>query len=361
MSRFWLLWLTAGLFWACEKKNSGIRPTEGPVTEAVYASGKIRAYGQYNVYPTVTGILEKVHAEAGDTVTKGQLLFEIGHESPELNSENARLALSLSETNSGKESDRLGELEEAVKLAGEKLRLDSSLLARQKNLWNQKIGTRAELDQRRLAFESSRSALETARNRLSQLRIQLRNELERARVNYRLSRNQVGDFEVRSRLNGLAFDILRSEGELVNPQTPLAVLGEPGREYLELQVNEADIARVRRGMPAEVSMDGFRGKIFRAEITRIYPIMNEKTRNFRVEAHFLERPEPVYPNMNVEANLVIRKKEKALTIPRRYLIAGRFVVLAGGEQREVKTGLQDYQKVEIVSGIDAGTEIFAPR
>ena len=44
-------------------------------------------------------------------------------------------------------------------------------------------------------------------------------------------------------------------------------------------------------------------------------------------------------------------KEKALTIPRNYLIDNEFVYLANKEKRKVKVGLMDYEKVEILAGI----------
>ena len=44
-------------------------------------------------------------------------------------------------------------------------------------------------------------------------------------------------------------------------------------------------------------------------------------------------------------------KEKAITIPRAYLIDNEYVYLENNEKRKVKVGLMDYEKVEILSGI----------
>ena len=60
------------------------------------------------------------------------------------------------------------------------------------------------------------------------------------------------------------------------------------------------------------------------------------------------------------ANIVIEIKEKALTIPRNYLINNEFVLLANQEKRKVVVGLKDYEKVEIISGLTAKELLFKP-
>ena len=48
---------------------------------------------------------------------------------------------------------------------------------------------------------------------------------------------------------------------------------------------------------------------------------------------------------------IINSKEKAILIPRDYLLNDSFVVKPNGDKVAVKTGLKDYQKIEIISGI----------
>ena len=88
--------------------------------------------------------------------------------------------------------------------------------------------------------------------------------------------------------------------------------------------------------------------------------MNEKSKSFKVEAVFTKKPEHLYPNLTTEANIVIEVKEKVLTIPRNYLIDNEFVLLDNKEKRKVVTGLKDYEKVEIISGITANDALYKP-
>ena len=62
---------------SCKDKLEQTKPTVGDVTESVYASGIIKSENQYTVFSTVTAILNKIDVEAGQTITKNQLLFEL--------------------------------------------------------------------------------------------------------------------------------------------------------------------------------------------------------------------------------------------------------------------------------------------
>ena len=89
--------------------------------------------------------------------------------------------------------------------------------------------------------------------------------------------------------------------------------------------------------------------------------MDERSRTFKIEAHFTNPPQKLYPNLTAEANIIIQIKKNAITIPKAYLIQGKYVLVNKDEKREVKTGLSDYQKVEISSGLTAGETIYKPQ
>ena len=88
--------------------------------------------------------------------------------------------------------------------------------------------------------------------------------------------------------------------------------------------------------------------------------MNEKTRTFTVKANFIAQPQVLYPNLNVEANIITAERPKVLTIPRNYLVDEQFVLDKDGQKRAVKVGLKDFQRVEILSGITVQEAIQKP-
>ena len=337
-----------------------IRPEIIDINESVYASGIIKAVDEYKVYSSVPGIIRKKLIEEGQLINAGQALFLIENKTPELNLANAQLAVDLAKENYSSASGKLKELQLKIQSAKDKMATDSMIFLRQKNLWEQGIGTQIDFDQRKLAYESSLNNYLTAKSQYELAENQLKNEVRRAENNFRLANTAKNDYTVKSEVTGKVYDIMKEPGELTNLQEPLALIGKANDFFIEMQVDEYDIAKIKEGLPLFVNMDSYKGKSFEAKVSRIYPIMNERTRSFKVEAVFTKAPETLYPNLSAEANIIIQTKKKALTIPRNYLVDGKYVWVNEKEKREVKTGLSDLQKVEILSGIDTSTSIFKP-
>lgn len=354
-----LFCLSSLILLSCSKNETEeIRPTVGEVTESVYASGVIKADGQYTVYATVNGTLQKVNVIAGQSITKGQSLFELESDKAELNTENARLAYQLSLESSRYIQDKIAEMEMKVQSSRDKLTLDESIYNRNKNIRNQGGISEVDFERVELAFKSSKINYESAKKQLAQLKAQLKNDQSRNSVNLKINQKSQSDFSVKSAFSGKLFDVLVKEGTLVTPQTPLAIIGQENSFLLELEVDENDMVRVNIGQKVLVTMDSYKGQVFEAIIDKIYPIMNERSRTFKIEAHFIKPPEKLYPNLTAEANIIIQVKKNAITIPKTYLIQGKYVLVNKDEKREVKTGLSDYQKVEIVSGLTANEIIY---
>jgi HlyD family secretion protein len=115
--------------------------------------------------------VEKIFVEEGDTVKKGDPILSIAGEAQKLNRENAELAARFSDLSANE-----GKLEDArlaADLARNKLKNDSTMFARQSALWKQQIGTKAELEQRELAYENSKTAYHSANVRFHDLQRQL--------------------------------------------------------------------------------------------------------------------------------------------------------------------------------------------
>lgn len=343
---------------ACGPGREKVQPTRETLTESVYASGILRAEGQYQVYARSTGTLSKVWVKEGDVVKKGQILFSVFSDLPRLSAENAELSAAFADVRAN--ADRVRELEVSMEAAKKKMDLDALVVERQRKLWNEQIGTRIDLEQKELAFSNSKATYEAARLRLEELRRQLRFGSEQSRKSLSISRQSLSDFEVRSERDGQVFSILKEQGEMVNPQMPLAVVGDAGRYTLLLQVDENDIVQVQTGQQVFITMDSYKGKVFEAKVEKVNPLMNERTRTFEVEASFIQTPPVLYPNMTFEANIVLRTREKALTIPRVFLLDGDSVWVGKKEKKAVKTGLRDYQKVEVLEGLTEKDWVWHP-
>ena len=345
-------------FISCGEEQEKVNPVEENITESVYASGIVKSSDQYQVFSPVNGIIQRIFVTEGDSIKKGGSILQVKNEQAQLNIEGAQLGVESASINANR--DKLNELRANINFLKTKVQNDSILMERQRRLWDQQIGTRIELEQRELAYRNSIAAYDAAVSRYRDLQTQIKLASEQSRNNLRMSKTVAGDFTIKSNMNGKVYSLFRNEGEMVNTQTPIAVIGGDGEFMLELQVDEYDIGKIVPGQKVLITMDSYKNEVFEAEVTRILPLMNERTRSFTVEAIFTKRPEALYPNLTTEANIILQTKEKAITIPRDYLINDSMVIMADGEKRKVVTGVMDFQKVEILSGLTTSDEIMKP-
>jgi HlyD family secretion protein len=353
-----LLFIFSFFLFACNNGSEKTTVISEGITESVYASGTVKSRNQYQVFATVNGILNEVLVSEGALVKKGDFLFKLQNTTAQLNAENAELAAEYASVNNN--IDKLNELKINIDLAYSKKKNDSLLYVRQQNLWEQKIGSQLELEQRELAYKNSVTAYESAKLKYAELKKQIEFSAKQSKKKLQISQSVKGDFSIKSETDGKVYNILKEQGELITPQMPLAIIGDAGKFLLELQVDEYDIARVKHGQKVLISMDSYKGNVFEATVTKVIPIMNDRTRSFTVEAEFTKAPETLYPNLTVEANIVIQTKDKTLTIPRNYLIGDSVVVLQNNEKKRVEVGLKDYHKAEILSGLNEGETILMP-
>ena len=343
---------------ACKKKPEQTQPLVENISESVYASGVIKARNQYQVFTTVTGLIQDIPVTEGEMIKKGAVLLRIVNNASKLTTENARLSANYSAINAN--SDKLNEQRINIELAKSKMLNDSLLMTRQHNLWQEGIGTRNQLDQTDLSFKNSQTAYQSARLRYDDLKKQLTFSAEQAGNNAKISSVLSDDYTITSKVSGKVYSLLKKKGEAVSPQTPVAVIGDANDFFLELQVDEFDIAKIQLGQVVLIGLDSYKGQVYSAKVSKIGPIMNERSRSFTIEAVFITRPPTLYPFLTAEVNIVIQTKEKVLTIPRSYLIDDSLVLLSNKEKRKVAVGLKDYQKAEIVKGLTQNDIILKP-
>lgn len=346
------------LIYSCQTPDETIKPVIKAVSQSVYASGIIKSENQYQAYATVSGIIEEIYVAEGDSVKVGQPILRVSNEVQQLNLENARLNADFN--NLSANQGKLNEAAASIDFLKNKMKNDSLLFFRQKKLWEQSVGTKVELEQRELVFQNSKNAYNSALTRYYDLKRQLNFASSQAQKNLNISQSLAQDFILKSQIDGLVYNLTKSKGELVNPQTPLAIIGASNRFILEMQVDEYDILMLKTGLKVIVKLDSYKDQVFEAKVMRINPLMDERSKTFLVEAEFIENPARIFPNISFEASILIKSKEKALLIPRNCLLNDSSVVKANGDTVKVKTGLRDYQMIEILSGISLEDELKKP-
>jgi HlyD family secretion protein len=154
--------------------------------------------------------------------------------------------------------------------------------------------------------------------------------------------------------------------------TLVMTLGDIERVYVKGRVDEADIGRVRVGLPARITTESFRDRVFDGRVTRISPIGVEadNVTTFAVEVS-IDNPDKILKaNMTANAEIVLDTLPDSLLVPESAIIydASRnaFVEVAdrsapGGRRRlPVKVGVGNGSRTQILDGVREGDRIVLP-
>jgi membrane fusion protein, copper/silver efflux system len=164
----------------------------------------------------------------------------------------------------------------------------------------------------------------------------------------------------RARESGYVIEKNVVEGAAIEPGMRLYRLAALDKIWIEADVYESDLAGVRVGQKADVTLDYLPGKRYEARVAFVYPYLNAETRTGHVRLELanrqLELRPGMYANVQLESELGRRLQVPASAIvytgPRRLV----FVELGEGRFRahEVQVGVESNGMYEVLSGLHAG-------
>ncbi|WP_142785910.1 efflux RND transporter periplasmic adaptor subunit [Changchengzhania lutea] len=344
---------------SCSNKEDKILPEQRALTESVYSSVTVQPDSLYQAYAIVAGILDDNLVEEGDNVLKNQPLIQIINKAPKLNTQNAKFTLELAKENYNGSAAILSNIEDEIASAKLKLKNDSINYFRQKNLWEQNIGSKVDYDTKKLNYQLASNNLKTIQNKYYNTRNELQTLVKQAQNMYQTALINTKDFTVKSKINGKVYALYKEPGEIVSTLEPLATIGSATTFVIEMLVDEVDIVHISENQEVLINLDAYNAKVFTGKVSKIYPKKDERNQTFKVEAIFDIAPSVLYPGLSGEANIIIAQKDTVLTIPKTYLIDANKVKTDDG-LTTISTGLQNMDFIEVKSGITKDTYIYKP-
>jgi HlyD family secretion protein len=176
---------------------------------------------------------------------------------------------------------------------------------------------------------------------------------------------------LRAPFHGVVAKITGEVGEFTTPSppgipTPPAVdLIDDSCVYVSAPIDEVDVARVRVGQPAYITIDAIPGQRFPGRVRRVaaYVLDLEKqARTVDVEVEFTN-PQDVKALLvgySADAEIILDVRANTLRVPTQALLEGnRVLVFNDGtlHERKVRTGLSNWQFTEVVSGLNQGDKV----
>jgi HlyD family secretion protein len=156
------------------------------------------------------------------------------------------------------------------------------------------------------------------------------------------------------------------EGEWAVPGKPVAQLSDPTRLYVVAEIDEVDMARLREDLSVRIRFDPLREKKYPGRVTRVGDVVSEielqnRTVKIEVEADMPLSELGLKPGTSADVEVILQKKDNVLRLPRVALLEGNRVLVCRNSHAEavsIVPGVKSWDFVEVVSGIDLGTNII---
>lgn len=347
---------------SCKKGGKTIKPVRKDITQAVYASGKIFPLNDYKVYTKLPGYVQKILVDVNEKVSVGQPLIILRSEISELNVNTAKNAMQLAAENVSQSSALLGTLKADVSGTRAKYELDSANYVKYSNLLKENATSRIQADQAKAAFDMSRSNYLRALNNFESTKDRLNTEYQNSKIQYEAQLTNQRDYTISSVVDGIVYDVIPKEGELVNVQAPVMEIGDETNFEVELNVDEMDVSLLKPGLRVVYQIDAYKSVYLEGTVKEIYPRINQSNKTSKIIADLKDKKNiRVFSGMSVEGNIIISEKKNALVIPREYVIDDDKVMVKGNDEPvKIVIGASDLEYVEVVSGVTEETELVLP-
>ena len=263
------------------------------------------------------GILEQLSVKEGQRVSKGQVIGRV---------------------DDGGLSQQLAQLEIQASLA-------KTTFERQKNLWDQKIGSEIQFLQAKSASEAQTKAIQ-----------QLKKQMAKTAI--------IAPF------SGVVDEIISEKGSVLAPGSPVLRIINLGNMYLEADVPEKYLSSIKRGTEVVVDFPMLNEKID-TKISLVNNNINSANRSFKIQVQVPNKSGLIKPNLSSKLNINDYSNKSVIAVPlsivsenaegEQYLyIAEKSGAknLTKAKKVIVKTGKSQGDLVEILEGVVEGDLII---
>ncbi|MCK9613701.1 MAG: efflux RND transporter periplasmic adaptor subunit [Bacteroidales bacterium] len=374
------------------------------ITETVSASGKIQPEVEIKISPDVSGEVVELNVKEGDKVKKGDLLAKIKPDIYESYYERAMATLN---------AQKAAEANAKARLSQVKAQFINSKATFERNeaLWKQKVISQSEYDAALAAFEVAKEEVSAAEESYKAAQYNVGSTyaaLKEAKEN--LTKTNIFS-PVDGTISKLSIELgERVVGTSQFAGTEIMRIANLNEMEVDVDVNENDIVRVKKGDTAIIEVDAYLNRKFKGIVTEIANsaevsgISADQVTNFSVKIRILQesykdlikpdKPElsPFRPGMSATVEIQTKTVYNVLSIPIQAVTVREdsnnvdninetkekntntvtekkknesqekeivFIYVDNKAKiKEVKTGIQDNMYIHIVSGLDENNEVI---
>lgn len=282
-------------------------------------SGTLLPRSQFDVAPKVSGRLEKLLVNIGDTVHNNDLIAVLDNEEYTQQVIQAKAELDVSKAN-------LSDSKSALAMAKRDYERTQELL-------NKQIASATELDASNTRYLAAQAKLEVAEAQIKQRDAALK--AAEVRLSYTEIRASWQDDEGPRTVAERFVD----EGAMLRANDPIVSIVDLSTVRALINVIEADFPDIRVGQVTTITTDAYGDKTFQGKVVRRAPVLKEESRQARVE---IEIPNPerlLAPGMFVRASIKFAEHDNVTVIPQTALVR------RNGDQGVFKADLENMKAV----------------
>ncbi|MEK6479070.1 efflux RND transporter periplasmic adaptor subunit [Catalinimonas sp. 4WD22] len=377
------------------------------IVERVTASGTIQPEKEVKISPEVPGEIIELNIEEGDSVAMGALLVKI-------RPDNFESVVSRTLATLNQQRANLAQSEARAASAEAQFTQAQAAYQRNKSLYDDNVISDADFETAESNFQVAKQELESARQSVEAARFAVKSaeaSVEEARENLSLT-------NIYAPVSGIVSKLDVEQGERVVGTSQMAGtemlrIADLNRMEVRVDVNENDIIRVDLGDTAIVDVDAYSymDKEFKGVVTSIASTANEKVTaeavtEFEVRILLLnesyqdlldEKQYPFRPGMTASVDIITQKKENTLSVPLAAVTTRPTNASAPAEDQNqegeanneneedtsfseeenmtevvfrvkgentvervnVRTGISDYENIEILEGLSEGDRVVS--
>ena len=383
------------------------------IVEKVSASGKVQPETEVKISPDVSGEITALYVQEGDSVRKGQLLLRI-------RPDNYQAMVNMQSAQVGTQRANVGQTQARLQELIANARQTELTYRRNASLYKQKVISQSEYEASKAAYDASQEGIASARQqiRAAQSTVQsAQASLEEARKNLNKTTIYAPVSGTISKLNVKKGERVVGTSQMAG--TEIMRIANLNNMEVRVNVNENDVSNVNIGDSVEVEVDAYANKDehFRGLVTNIAntakdALTAEAVTEFEVRIRLL--PEsykhllrtvgkrtivPFRPGMTASVDIITDRQAGVLSVPLAAVttrsdsaktkddgskggMGGRprgtatadgakaapkpevqevvFIVRNGKVvMTPVKTGISDFQNIQITKGLTAGDQVVS--
>jgi HlyD family secretion protein len=343
------------------------------IVQKVNATGKIQPKTQIKISADVSAKIKKLGVVEGQWVEKGAFLVGLDRERYLAAVESAEANVRSAQAN--------------ATLARQNMDQAQKEFARSKELLARELTSQSEFDAKQTAWQ-----VEEARHKSAL------EQVEQARASLKQARDDLSKTTIYAPMSGTVSELNKEVGEIALGSQfqadVILVIADLTEMEAQVNVDENDIVSIRTGQAAEIQTDALLAQPLKGTVSEISSSANtaasgttEQKTEFEIKIGITNPPKTLRPGMTTTADIVTNTNPKALSVPlqsvalrtvdqlvmkgeKRKDAEARFkpdrdgfvevvFVIEGGKAvaRQVKTGIQSEELIEILDGLKEGEEV----